>query len=217
MNLLQIYRQVGYWKKFENRSIFGEVMAKNLVSCFLTHGVVLQHVDLCCLYSYLRVSRRSFMAQILDGLRRSLVGIFVLSLRVASRAHTMRQRSAFNCPFLTLRNVSSCDKTKTGSTAWVTLFCNYSAPDRERSIVRSVSVSVCVYLSTTISSKLHVRSSPNIFSHVTYGHGSVLLCGVVMHYVHPVLWMTSYSLISQGCSTSPPSWSAVHRQHWAWL
>jgi len=27
-------------KKFENRIIFGEVMAKSLVSCFLTHGVV---------------------------------------------------------------------------------------------------------------------------------------------------------------------------------
>jgi len=26
-------------KKFENRIIVGEVMAKNLVSCFLTHGV----------------------------------------------------------------------------------------------------------------------------------------------------------------------------------
>jgi len=28
-------------KKFENRIIFTEVMAKNLVSCFLTHGVVI--------------------------------------------------------------------------------------------------------------------------------------------------------------------------------
>jgi len=30
-------------------------------------------------------------------------------------------------------------------------------------------------------------------------------CGVVIRYVFPVLWMTSYLLISQGCSTSPPS------------
>ena len=29
--------------------------------------------------------------------------------------------------------------------------------------------------------------------------------GVVIRYVLPVLWMTSYLLISQGCSTSPPS------------
>jgi len=28
------------------------------------------------------------------------------------------------------------------------------------------------------------------------------------------LWMTSYLLISQGCSTPPPSWSAVHTQPW---
>ena len=42
--------------------------------------------------------------------------------------------------------------------------------------------------------------------------GSVVIC-----YVLPVLWTTSYLLISQGCSTSPPSWSAVHMQPWAWL
>jgi len=30
-------------KKFENRIIVGEVMAKSLVSCFLTHGVHLGH------------------------------------------------------------------------------------------------------------------------------------------------------------------------------
>jgi len=29
--------------------------------------------------------------------------------------------------------------------------------------------------------------------------------GVVICYVLPVLWMMSYLLISQGCSTSPPS------------
>jgi len=41
--------------------------------------------------------------------------------------------------------------------------------------------------------------------------------GVVTRYVLPVLWMTSYLLISQGCSTSPPSLSAVHAQPWACL
>ena len=40
MSLLQIYYRVRQWKKFENRLIFGEVMGKSLVSCFLlTHGV----------------------------------------------------------------------------------------------------------------------------------------------------------------------------------
>jgi len=41
--------------------------------------------------------------------------------------------------------------------------------------------------------------------------------GVVIRYVLLVLWMTSYLLISQGCSTSPTSWSAVHTQPLAWL
>ena len=31
-------------KKIENRIIVGEVMAKSLVSCFLTHGVDRKHV-----------------------------------------------------------------------------------------------------------------------------------------------------------------------------
>jgi len=41
--------------------------------------------------------------------------------------------------------------------------------------------------------------------------------GVMIRYILPVLWMTSYLLISQGCSTSQPSWSAVHTQPLAWL
>ena len=41
--------------------------------------------------------------------------------------------------------------------------------------------------------------------------------GVATSYVLSFLWMTSYLLISQGCLTSPPSWSAVHTQPWAWL
>ena len=39
----------------------------------------------------------------------------------------------------------------------------------------SVSVCLCVCLSTIISSELHVRSSQNFFLHVTYGRGSDLL------------------------------------------
>ena len=34
--------------------------------------------------------------------------------------------------------------------------------------------------------------------------------GVVIRYLVPLLRMTSYLLISQGCSTSPPSWSSAH-------
>ena len=70
----------------------------------------------------------------------------------------------------------------------------------------SVSVCVCVCLFAIISSELHVRSSPNFFVLVTCGRGSVLLWGgVVIRYVVPVLWMTSYLHLGQVCSTSPPS------------
>jgi len=39
--------------------------------------------------------------------------------------------------------------------------------------------------------------------------------GVAIRYVLPVVRMTSYLLISQGCLTSPPT--SVHTQPWAWL
>jgi len=41
--------------------------------------------------------------------------------------------------------------------------------------------------------------------------------GVVIRYIFPVIWMTSYLHISWGCSTSPPGWgSEVHTQPWVW-
>ena len=44
MILLQIYHCVWYWKNFENRLTFGEVIGKILMSCFLlTHGVDLPY------------------------------------------------------------------------------------------------------------------------------------------------------------------------------
>jgi len=48
MTLLQIYYRVRQWKKNKNRLIFGEVMGKSLVSCFLlTHSVEFVHIVLC--------------------------------------------------------------------------------------------------------------------------------------------------------------------------
>ena len=47
-----------------------------------------------------------------------------------------------------------------------------------------------------------------IFVHVTYGHGSVLLWRRSDMLYASGFMMTSYLLISPGCSTSPPSWSA---------
>jgi len=77
---------------------------------------------------------------------------------------------------------------------------NYSAPDRERNIVMSVSVFLCVCLSAITSSKLHVyvRSSPIFLCTLPM---AVARCSSVL----PVLWMTSCLIVSHGCSTSPPA------------
>ena len=82
---------------------------------------------------------------------------------------------------------------------------NYSAPTGKRSIVMSVSVCVCVCPSAIISSELLVRSSPNLLRMLPMAVARSSSGGVVISHVLPVLWMTSYLLISQGCSTSPPS------------
>ena len=68
-----------------------------------------------------------------------------------------------------------------------------------------MSMSVCVCLSVIISSELHVRSSPNFLCMLPVAVAWCAFGGVVIRYVLPVLWMTSYLLISQGCSTSPLS------------
>jgi len=85
----------------------------------------------------------------------------------------------------------------------------YSASDRgARSIVMSVSVCLFVRLSVR---DLHEFLCVLLMAVDRSSSGGVVIC-----YVLPVLWMTSYLLISQGCSTSTPSWSAVHTQPWAW-
>jgi len=81
--------------------------------------------------------------------------------------------------------------------------------------------SLCVFicLSTIISLELHVGQTPisPFLCMLPMGVARSSSGGVVISYVLPVIWMTSYLLISQGCSTSPPSWSAVHTQPWAEL
>ena len=99
------------------------------------------------------------------------------------------------------------------------LLSSYSAPDRgvDWSIILSVSACVCVCLSAIISSELHVRSLRSILCMLPMVVARSCYGGIVIRYVLPVLWMTSYLIIRQGCSTSPPSWSGVHTQLWAWL
>jgi len=88
---------------------------------------------------------------------------------------------------------------------------------RDERVCLSVCVCVCVWLSTIISSELHIQSSPNCLTMLPMAVARFSSGGVVICYVLPVLWMTSYLLISQGCSTSPPSWTTVHTQPWAWI
>jgi len=80
-------------------------------------------------------------------------------------------------------------------------------PIRQRSIVMSVSVCLCVFvcLFAIISPELHVRSSPNLLRMLPMAVARSSRGGVVICYVLPVLWMTSYLLVSQGCLTSAPS------------
>jgi len=94
----------------------------------------------------------------------------------------------------------------------------YSAPNRGAEYCdERVCLCVCVCLSVIIYSDQHVRSSPNFLCMLHMTVARSFSGGEVIRYVLPVLWITSYLLISQGCSTSPPSWSAVHTQPWAWL
>jgi len=81
-----------------------------------------------------------------------------------------------------------------------------------------LSVCMCVCLSAIISSDRTTRPIfTNFLCTLPMAVALSLSGGVVIRYVHPVLWMTSYLLINEGCLTSPPSWSAVHTQPWAGL
>ena len=109
----------------------------------------------------------------------------------------------------------------------------YSAPDRgaeycEERVCLCVCVCVracvracvCVCLSVRHHIFGTVRSLPNFLCLLRMAlarsssgsAGSAVICCVL-----PVLWIMSYLLISQDCSTLPPSPSAAHTQLWAWL
>ena len=98
---------------------------------------------------------------------------------------------------------------------------DYSTPDGEQSIVMSVSVCLCVCVCLYVHDHIFGTTRPiftNFCVHVTCGSVSILLWwhSDTLH-TSVFLWMTLYLLISQGCSTSPPSWSAVHMQPWVGL
>ena len=83
-----------------------------------------------------------------------------------------------------------------------------------------ITTSPITVMSVSVCPRSYLRnytSDLNHFLHVTYGRDSILLWRRSDTLCTSGLWMTSYLLISQGCSTSPPSWSAVHTQPWTWL
>ena len=69
---------------------------------------------------------------------------------------------------------------------WFLWYNDYSAPIRERSIVMSVSVCLCVCMSAIISSELHVRYSSKFLCVLPIAVGSV------------VLWRRSDALCTSG-------------------
>jgi len=72
----------------------------------------------------------------------------------------------------------------------------------------SVCLSVCVCVCLSVRGHFFGTTLP-IFTkcvvHVPIAVVRSCSGGVVVGYVLPVLWMTSYLLVSRGCSTSPPS------------
>jgi len=92
------------------------------------------------------------------------------------------------------------------STGYLYLFIITPPPAGELSIVMSMSVGLSVCLSV----REHIsRTTRAIFTKFLCTLSMVVARsssgGVVIRLVLPVLWMTSYFLISQGCSTSLPS------------
>jgi len=73
----------------------------------------------------------------------------------------------------------------------------------QRSIVMTVSVSVCL----SVRDHIFGTTRPIFTNFLCMDRSVDWSCsgGVLILYVLPVLWMTSYLLISQGCSTSPPA------------
>jgi len=87
---------------------------------------------------------------------------------------------------------------------------DYSPPSREAEYCdERVCVCVCFCVCVCLSVRDHLGNYPsdlhNVLCMLPMAVARSYFGGVVMCYVLPVLWMTSYLLMGQGCSASPPS------------
>ena len=150
-------------------------------------------------------------------------------LYIKTPANRYREFSVFFSPKASYVRTTACFTLNESMCKWIQ-YCSSKRncpwtmkvitppPIGERSIVMSVCVRACVCLS--VRGHIFGTTRP-IFSKFLCTLAMAVARwtsdAVVIHHILPVLRMTSYLLISQGCSTSPPSWSAVHTQPWVWL
>ena len=78
-------------------------------------------------------------------------------------------------------------------------------PIGKRIIVMSVSVCLSVCVSVFVCPRNYTSDLHKNLCMLSTAVTRSSFGGVLIRYVLTVLWMTSYLLISHGCSTSPPS------------
>jgi len=151
--------------------------------------------------------------------KRELLDI-VKARKPAYDGHTMRNLGSCLAKEIMQGTMQGARRRGRPRTAWMDNIMTWTGLPVEESVRMSVCVCVCVCVFVCPRSCLRISTRPifviflRLLPMAVAGSFSG---GVVIHYVLPVLWMTQYLLISQGCSTSPPNCSAMHTQPWAWL
>jgi len=117
-----------------------------------------------------------------------------------------------SCDIVTITAVATCYVFSCIGFNFFYLNVCYSAPDRRAEYCdERVCLSVCLCVCLSVREHIFETARPiftRFFVHVTLLPMVVARSssgGIVICYVLLVLWMTPYLLISQCCSTSPPS------------
>jgi len=127
-----------------------------------------------------------------------------LRLNVRMRRLTTTRGSRGTTPAGWLTELSSAPTVRLLASSAL-IHHDYSAPDKGAEYCDE-RVCVCVFVCPRSYLRNYTSNLHQIFVRVT----AVAVArsssgGIVMRYTLPVLWMTSCLLISQGCSSSPPS------------